>query len=243
MAENRIVVHEQYGVGTIVRVSGRGGSRKVLIRFVDGGEKTFIADKVRLRTTDGEPVTEMPNEACEGEHLPDPPRPYRGKRTMTAKKPSYWEQLRDPRWQKVRLEVMQRDEWRCLDCDGKTGTLNVHHTYYERGLSPWEYPIESLRTLCEPCHEKAQEWMRVLQREIGLTGPEDSTEFLVGLVRGVRTWDGPWISVPVENEQVAAGIGRMWQIETSDVLALVKDGSVVSEDLSRCRLAAMNGKA
>ena len=32
--------------------------------------------------------------------------------------------------------------------------LHVHHTYYQRGLYPWEYPLESLQTLCWDCHEK-----------------------------------------------------------------------------------------
>jgi 5-methylcytosine-specific restriction endonuclease McrA len=31
--------------------------------------------------------------------------------------------------------------------------LNVHHTYYKKGLLPWEYPDNSLETYCEPCHK------------------------------------------------------------------------------------------
>lgn len=29
----------------------------------------------------------------------------------------------------------------------------MHHGYYERGLQPWDYPDETLHTLCEYCHE------------------------------------------------------------------------------------------
>lgn len=32
--------------------------------------------------------------------------------------------------------------------------LEVHHTYYEKGLKPWEYPDDSLKTLCWICHKK-----------------------------------------------------------------------------------------
>lgn len=32
--------------------------------------------------------------------------------------------------------------------------LHVHHTYYQKGLLPWEYPDDSLITLCWTCHEK-----------------------------------------------------------------------------------------
>lgn len=31
--------------------------------------------------------------------------------------------------------------------------LDVHHTYYVDGKLPWEYPDESLKTLCRSCHE------------------------------------------------------------------------------------------
>lgn len=32
--------------------------------------------------------------------------------------------------------------------------LHIHHTYYQEGLLPWEYPNESLQTLCWHCHEE-----------------------------------------------------------------------------------------
>jgi hypothetical protein len=67
---------------------------------------------------------------------------------------NYAKKLMDPRWQKRRLEIMQRDEWKCLRCgDGKT-TLNVHHLKYVYGRDPWEYQDDQLETLCENCHKK-----------------------------------------------------------------------------------------
>jgi hypothetical protein len=33
-------------------------------------------------------------------------------------------------------------------------TLHVHHSYYQAGLMAWEYPDESLTTLCWKCHEE-----------------------------------------------------------------------------------------
>lgn len=32
--------------------------------------------------------------------------------------------------------------------------LNIHHTYYIRGLKPWQYDNKCLITLCEDCHQK-----------------------------------------------------------------------------------------
>lgn len=45
----QLVQHEQYGIGTITDVGGYGALRKIKIRFAVGGERTFIADKVRLK--------------------------------------------------------------------------------------------------------------------------------------------------------------------------------------------------
>lgn len=82
-------------------------------------------------------------------------------------KPSYWEMLRDPRWQQKRLKVMERDKWTCRDCGNKAGTFNVHHCYYVRGNAPWDYPDESLVTLCEKCHERRTDGKQALDRLIG----------------------------------------------------------------------------
>jgi DNA helicase II / ATP-dependent DNA helicase PcrA len=47
-AEGMLVRHDSYGVGRITQVSGYGALRKLKIRFSAHGEKTFIADKVKL---------------------------------------------------------------------------------------------------------------------------------------------------------------------------------------------------
>lgn len=71
---------------------------------------------------------------------------------MQMAKSTYFEKLRDPRWQRKRLEVMQRDEFTCRACFDKDSTLNVHHRAYVKGNEPWDYPLDSLVTLCESCH-------------------------------------------------------------------------------------------
>jgi DNA helicase-2/ATP-dependent DNA helicase PcrA len=45
----QIVQHEQYGIGRISDVAGFGTLRKVKIHFPAAGEKTFVADKVKLK--------------------------------------------------------------------------------------------------------------------------------------------------------------------------------------------------
>lgn len=57
----------------------------------------------------------------------------------------------DPRWQKLRLEVMQRDHWSCVACGRDDQELHVHHIEYRREL--WDTPKDLLQTLCHGCHK------------------------------------------------------------------------------------------
>jgi len=66
---------------------------------------------------------------------------------------TYADKLRDPRWQRRRLEIFQRDGWRCQFCKATTKTLHVHHREYISGREPWEYADNLLVTACEDCHE------------------------------------------------------------------------------------------
>src|SRR6185503_9899629 len=66
---------------------------------------------------------------------------------------TYAEKLKDPRWQKKRLEILERDNWACFICGDKETTLHVHHEEYVKGREPWEAVDYMLTTLCENCHE------------------------------------------------------------------------------------------
>jgi 5-methylcytosine-specific restriction endonuclease McrA len=66
---------------------------------------------------------------------------------------SYYLKLKDPRWQKKRLEILNRDQFQCTCCGDTENELNVHHSYYEYGKELWEYEDDTLFTLCKPCHE------------------------------------------------------------------------------------------
>jgi hypothetical protein len=79
---------------------------------------------------------------------------------------TYSEKLKDPRWQRKRLEILQANEFKCWDCGEGTQTLHVHHCYYEKGLMPWEYPDDSLKCLCDWCHGLRQEIELMIQKEL-----------------------------------------------------------------------------
>jgi hypothetical protein len=68
---------------------------------------------------------------------------------------TYTEKLRDPRWQKKRLEVMERDKWCCQSCRCNDRNLQVHHLFYAK-KDPWDYPDEAYQTLCDLCHKERQ---------------------------------------------------------------------------------------
>ena len=69
---------------------------------------------------------------------------------------TYYEKLKDPRWQKKRLQVLDRDEWTCTRCGAKDKTFNVLHWVYAKSGNPWDVKDDYLDTLCEDCHSKVE---------------------------------------------------------------------------------------
>lgn len=63
----------------------------------------------------------------------------------------YSDKLKDPRWQKKRLEIFKRDDFTCQKCSDKKTTLCVHHLKYNG--DPWKSNNDDLITLCEHCHD------------------------------------------------------------------------------------------
>jgi len=66
---------------------------------------------------------------------------------------TYSDKLKSPKWQKKRLEILQRDNFTCFNCGDTERMLHVHHESYIKGKEPWDYPDEYFRTLCDICHE------------------------------------------------------------------------------------------
>jgi len=58
-------------------------------------------------------------------------------------------------WQKKRLLILERDEWRCTECNNDKGMMHVHHLKYPPKDKPvWDIEDEFLVTLCSKCHAK-----------------------------------------------------------------------------------------
>jgi hypothetical protein len=79
---------------------------------------------------------------------------------------TYYEKLKDPRWQKLRLEVFERENWTCQDCGAKDKTLHAHHKFYKKGSDPWEYDNRHLMCVCDECHNMRHYVINELQEVI-----------------------------------------------------------------------------
>lgn len=88
---------------------------------------------------------------------------------------SYSEKLKDPRWQKRRLQELERAGWACEWCSSTSKTLHVHHWLY-RG-EPWEALDETLSVLCEDCHREGDE-VKALGEEALAVALARSTPFI-----------------------------------------------------------------
>ena len=63
---------------------------------------------------------------------------------------NYSELLKDPRWQKRRLEILNANNFTCECCGDKETTLHIHHITYH-GL-PWEASDDMMQCVCADCH-------------------------------------------------------------------------------------------
>lgn len=71
---------------------------------------------------------------------------------------TYSDKLKNPKWQKKRLEILNRDNFECQFCYDKETMLCVHHISYNG--QPWEQKNELLITLCENCHKTEEEYLK-----------------------------------------------------------------------------------
>lgn len=65
---------------------------------------------------------------------------------------TYIQKLQDPRWQRKRLEVIQRDDFKCQHCGADEKPLQIHHIAYNF-QDPWEIENRLLLSLCADCHD------------------------------------------------------------------------------------------
>lgn len=131
-------------------------------------------------------------------------------------KPSYYELLRDPRWQRKRLEVMQAADFACKECGSRDRTLNVHHTFYERGRAPWEYEAEHLRCLCEGCHQITEQELAEIRRLVGSLD-DFGRRMVRGYARALAWYIGNSDLIALPDVPTIVGVGNAFNISQGDV--------------------------
>jgi hypothetical protein len=136
-------------------------------------------------------------------------------------KQAYSDKLKDPRWQKKRLEIFQRDDWQCQLCFSREHTLVVHHRWYESGYEPWDYPDDCLVTLCENCHEqatsdmaKADEYLALIRRNLWGTDIQE-------LGKGIAC------SGPLDYEELSLSLA-CWILRRPDLFHAINDALVAA---------------
>ena len=83
---------------------------------------------------------------------------------------------RGPRWKALRMQALERDDWRCVQC-GTRHRLEIDHIEPVRDRPDLAYSLSNLQTLCGSCHS------RKTRIEIGLGRPEPKREAWKKLVR------------------------------------------------------------
>lgn len=86
---------------------------------------------------------------------------------------THGEQLKSPKWQKNRLEIMERDSFKCRICESGEVQLHVHHIDYSPELKLWEYESNRLITICETCHKKIHEYDIISVKDNGILSVYD----------------------------------------------------------------------
>lgn len=139
---------------------------------------------------------------------------------------TYAELLQDPRWQRKRLEILERDEWTCQECGEKTKTLHVDHRVYQFGVQPWDYPGDTLWTLCADCHSKITDTRKRLKAAIG-TLDLHQLELAIGFVEASRD-----LRIGDDSRRIKINIGAVnLPIAQGIAMAIGVSTAVVSDDM------------
>ena len=140
---------------------------------------------------------------------------------------SYKELLKDPRWQKKRLEILNRDRWQCMACWDTETPLNVHHIEYNKGKKPWEYDDGDLITLCDDCHTELHNEPNIELGDATISYPADHPS-LIKIKNGkmmVMIYDSPYskgfnvyIATYIDKKKVSMVIYNSGDINTNRVV-------------------------
>jgi len=116
--------------------------------------------------------------------------------TPKTPRKSYGDMLKDPRWQKRRLEVLGDCLFTCRRCSTGTKEMHVHHLIYRKGVAPWEYNDDELIALCDDCHMIVEDAITrmneaVLRHNVQRSDPECVYDEIAGYIEATKSSDTP----------------------------------------------------
>ena len=165
---------------------------------------------------------------------------------------TYAEKLKDPRWQKRRLEVLEAAGWKCQACEVTDKTLHVHHNFYRTRTHPWNYPDHALRVLCEDCHETVEGQRRELAQCIEGIYESDfaagTIETVIGFIKALKMQDAAEAAGHTEllrTRPQAWGFARAYGGDERDLIPRLNNGEVTKEmlvDLWRLQAARLQNR-
>lgn len=86
---------------------------------------------------------------------------------------------RTQRWKALRMQALERDEWRCVRC-GEPRRLEVDHIEPVRDRPDLAFNLGNLQVLCGRCHA------RKTRIEVGLGQPNPAREAWKTLLRDMQ---------------------------------------------------------
>jgi len=148
---------------------------------------------------------------------------------------SYFEKLKDPRWQKKRLEALSLSNFCCESCADSTSTLHVHHKQYFKVREPWDYEVDQLAVLCESCHESTHETEDSLLLATSYV-PIDGRDSVASLIAGFvgKPMNSEFVNDPdlYVDGHLANAIGRLAP-NSLTILEKIKLAELAVSDRSR----------
>lgn len=129
---------------------------------------------------------------------------------------NYKQKLLDPRWQRKRLEILNRDDFRCRFCCDNENTLHVHHLSYHG--NPWDTPNDQLITLCEDCHEDETHNRKECESALLETLKEKGYPcgFIIDLATGINYMEKFY------DEQIMGSV-ITWALRNTDLMRAITD--------------------
>lgn len=137
---------------------------------------------------------------------------------MTKENMTYWEQLRHPNWQKLRLRMLDRADYKCANCNDTETHLHVHHKQYIKGRKAWEYEDSNFEVLCDACHENAHYFKDSLNSVLAQL-PSELLDQIRDLVAGFYSYYVDYKSV----------VSNFDAFETGDIANVIQNTLFTSE--------------